>query len=1007
MSGSRSAPAESSPRRNSRLGALLLMFGAIAGLVVVLAFSKSDRSHDERLRSARQSFALGDYRAAEAAAAAALDAEPESLAAMTLAAESAVRLGDPDRAVRYFEVPEDAAAAAEMHSTAGELLREQGYLSAALEQFRQAVRRDPDHTLAHRRLAFLYGVAARNYEAMPHRLRALDEPRVTPAEVFAVSMGDDFLENPELLAEFHRDNPADPLPKLGLARAALAQRRYAEAQTLLEDVVAAEPGNLEARVNLGRVFLALGHSEQLWNWFHDLPEGEWSHPGIGMVCGEWAERQGDVRAAVRCYCSALRLDPESAESNYQLGRLLSVLDEGALAEPFLTRASRLRGYTNDCYAVITRESDKTPVWQQDVRSAAESAETLGLTWEAAAWKRIAAGMAGANSEDEESQSTSRAENSVAAQWPFRRSPPEANPAVAFPIQDYPAFVPQQEGRSPEKPPHDSTAGSRPSPTIRIRFRDDAESAGLGFTYFNDGFPRGPGRHLMYEFTGGGAGVLDFDQDGAPDVFFPQGCRWPPESRGRDYVDALFRNVAGTRFQQVERQARVAEDRYSQGVGVGDLNADGFPDLYITNIGGNRLFINCGDGTFSDETAAVSGDAQQWSTSCALADLDGDALPDVYCVNYLGGEDVFTRVCRNIDGTPETCLPQNFDAAPDQVFLSAGDGRFIDATKASGCDAPGGKGLGIIAADFQSSGRLSVFVANDQTPNFFFTTSDPDSTAEPWFVERGLPSGLALNERGQTEACMGIAVGDADGDGRLDLFVTNFEHESNTLYLQRDAMSFVDQTDRFGLAVPSLPMLGFGTQFLDPDLDGDLDLLVSNGHIHQTGRERMPPQFFVNHDGRTFSTLTPNEPGPYFEGAYLGRGMARLDWNGDGREDAVVTHLDAPSALLTNAGRSPGNCLRVRLIGTRSNRDAIGASVTVRTGDRTLFRQITAGDGYLSSNERVLTFGLGLLDRVDEVRVRWPSGETHTFSEIPANRLIAIREDGALHAMRSFDDADAE
>lgn len=964
----------------------VLLTGVAFIIVAVLFYSRFGRSHDDWMRSARRSFLERDYHAAETFARRALSQQPRSMPALRLAAESAVRLGDVQRAVGYFEQIHDGSpSAVEARCAAGELLLEHKQASRALDQFLRAVQQQADNLLANQRLAFLYGMAGRNWEALPYRLFTLRQKALTSAHVFAVSLGDDFRENPDVLLAYHRAVPTDPLASLGLARAAMTQKRYAEAKQLLQQVVQSHFELNEAQVNLGRVLLELKQYRELAKWHERLATAADDHPGMWTVRGRWAQRRGHSSAAIRCWAEAVLRDPNLPEANYQLGQLLVSTGHERMARPFLKRSQRLRKYANTCYGVVTHGGAPSPQSVRSLRRAAQSAETLGLLWEAAAWTRLtlnsAQSLPGNKGElriwATETLARLDAELPKSA---ASRAIPEANPARDFPLANFPRFEPSGDA------PRVSAISQAKSASGSLRFRNDAPRVGVDFTYFNDGAPLGPGRHRMYEFTGGGVGVLDYDLDGWPDLYFTQGCRWPPQDRQTAPVDALFNNRDGGRFENVTDDARLRENRYSQGVSVGDFNNDGFPDIYVGNIGPGRLLRNNGDGTFSDVSGLVRGDQARWTTSCLLADLNGDALPDIYAVNYLAGKDVFSRVCMDINGSPQTCLPQNFAAAQDQIFVNRGDGRFAEVTNESGFAVPDGKGLGIVAADFQTTGQLSVFIANDEAPNFLFTPSGRQTSMGRRFVERALPVGLALNRLGRPEACMGIAAGDANGDGLIDLFVTNFEHESNTLYLQRPGMMFVDATDQFGLSTPSLPLLGFGTQFLDADLDGDLDLIVANGHIQiqSTGHERMPPQVFSNREGKRFQLLPAQQVGEYFRGRYLGRGMARLDWNRDGREDIAISHLDAPVALLTNATSSPGHCLSVRLVGVSSSRDAIGATVTARLTGRVIVRQLTAGDGYQSSNERLVTLGLGELRQVDTLHIRWPSGEETTFANVPAD-----------------------
>jgi hypothetical protein len=327
-------------------------------------------------------------------------------------------------------------------------------------------------------------------------------------------------------------------------------------------------------------------------------------------------------------------------------------------------------------------------------------------------------------------------------------------------------------------------------------------------------------------------------------------------------------------------------------------------------------------------------------------------------------------------------------------LNVGDGTFTDVTSTCGIEVADGKGLGIVAADFEMNGRIELFVANDSVSNFFFRSQNKPGES-PRFFEEGLYSGLALNAFGNGEACMGVAVDDVDADGRLDLYVTNFIEESNTLYVQDGIGVFADATQRAGLRDPSMFRLGFGTQFIDAELDGWPDLIVTNGHVGNYLAEgspyQMPPQYYRNLGNGRFEEVEAGKLGEYFQGEYVGRPLVRLDWNKDGREDVVIGHLDAPVALLTNTTQPAGNYLAVNLRGTASARDAVGTVLQVSVDGRTLVRQLTAGGGYHASNEPRVVIGLGQAERIESLAIRWPSGSRQTFTDVPLNCELIVVE----------------
>jgi len=547
-----------------------------------------------------------------------------------------------------------------------------------------------------------------------------------------------------------------------------------------------------------------------------------------------------------------------------------------------------------------------------------------------------------------------------------------------------------DAKQPPLLPH-ATEASSP-----IRF--DLADAGIDFRYFNSADPATPGAR-MFEFTGGGVGAIDFDVDGRPDLYFTQGCRWPPDPSQREFLDRLYRNL-GDQYFDVTASAGVVEPRFSQGVACGDYDDDGFPDVYVGNIGDNQLFRNNGDGTFRPVSSAVSssraaGDSEGlvWTTSVAVVDVNADALPDLFDVNYVTGPDVFERICDH-DGTPRVCSPTVFDAEPDRLWLNRGDGTFAEVSLLTGVVAADGTGLGVVAGDLDGSGRLSLFVANDERPNHFFQNVTATAGGLPRFDEAAYALGVATDSDGFSQACMGIAAGDANGDGRLDLFVTNYVDESNALYEQRIDRTYEDASRRAGLADPSHHLLGFGTQFLDADNDGWEDLIVTNGHVDDFRFKRydfeMPTQVFRNSKG-TFVEVPPDTLGSYFQKMHLGRGLVRLDWNGDGRDEFALSHLDGPGALLTNITTTGRHSVSLRLRATNSARDAIGTTVVIETAGRRLVRQLTAGDGYQASNERKLVVGIGPATRADSVTIHWPSGGSERFDDLVSGRTWLMIE----------------
>ena len=905
-------------------------------------------------------------------------------------------------------------------------------MTAAERCFTRLLAVRPSHSIARTRIAFLQACEGRRWESTPHLIQLLRQGQ-TSIELLLwlsnlqITIGDEQQLNSWIEAERDSKRTLASGARLGLSRLAIEQNRATEVLADLSDLsrAAFSPGRdrideaivREASVQKGVVLLSLLETPrpdksandrreplQQWdNWHRALDDIDEQHPDVWVTRGRWLIIQEDRLGAVRCFAEAVQLDPDHRLANYRLAQtLLGMLQDEpkksslgerdrALAQACLDRVSALDEVFRLANLIHDNRTDVSLM-----RRMSELTEQLGRLWEAWGWCRAiqtiepqsewawAAGQRLRTRLDQENPPRVLASSAPTHAWDWTPFP---RPNWQRPYQILRVDIPSIE--APQVP-----------------FIEEEAGRGLGFSYFNSGgLTRGK---RSFEFTGGGIGCLDFDQDGWPDVWLTQGCLWPegrrtpPEPGQREHLDRLFRNVGGERFEDVTGLTGVVEDLYSQGIAVGDYDNDGFPDVYVANIGRNRFFRNNGDGTFDDVTEATATAGNEWSTSCVLADLNADGLPDLYVVNYLQGDDVFERLCRDADGTPRLCFPQAFSAAADRLYLNRGDGSFEDATDSLPHRDTAGRGLGVVAADFEQTGRLGLFVANDTTANYYLRRRDAGSGKAGAFEEAGVISGLAFDQNGKAQAGMGVAVADVDRDGRLDVFVTNFEKEFNSLYLQKLPGLFVDSIASSGMRDASYPMLGFGTQFLDGDLDGRPDLFVANGHIDDFTRQgspyRMPAQFFRNVGEGRFQEVAGTKQRLYFDRKHLGRAAAKLDWNRDGGEDLIVAHLDEPTALLTHRNESHGRQVVLTLRGVPSGRDAIGTRVIVEAvGLGRIVHQLTAGDGYQASNERRLVIGLGPVPKIARLRIEWPSGTTLEASDIPARTSWrAIEGEPGLH-----------
>ncbi len=934
---------------------------------------------DDLVHAGETALARRELSKAEALAKRVLTREPHSGRGLLLAARIAIAQGRFRQAMRYFEeipddLPEISLAA---RSESGDVaLFELKQLELAEDQFQRALVLDPDHATAHNRLAFLLGLESRWWESARHRLAVIRAGKHSAADLYILSLGGKALENPETIAAYAQAQPRADGVLLGLARVAIEHQDYNTAQRHLDSMSFAPRYAPEAQALRGRCLLEQNRDEDFVEWEAHITKDIAIHPAIWRLRGAFAQRHQQHGETLIYFSEALQRDLEQAATCYQLGQLLVTLNRAKDAAPFLERAQKLELYTRAA-ELAYRVQDSA-----DFQRAVDTAEAAGLLWEARGWAQIAVIVHPTATWPEVAQR--RIDPQLTVLGPQRSSAAkDILRMMDYSSRPLPPSIPINK----QAPPSSLTS------EIPVSFANQAAEARLTFHYHNGGDPS-RGLVRMSEITGGGVAVLDYDGDGWPDLYFPQGGPWPFDQTPRP-TDQLFRNLGDGHFQDVTTAAAIVEDRFSQGATVGDFNSDGFPDVYVANTESNRLWQNNGDGTWADVTtlAGVAGD--DYSASAVLADFNGDAFPDLYVVNYLSGDDLFERICGGADGIPRSCLPQSFSAAADRFYLNLGDGRFEDMTATAGMNVTPGKGLGVIAADFAGTGQLSVYVVNDVGPNFLFVNQTLERGGPPVFLEQGLSAGVALDRHGRYNSGMGAAVGDVDEDGRLDLFVTNFEFEANTLYRQYADLQFTDETDPAGLGSISLPYVGWGTQFVDAELDGRLDLLITNGHVNNLqdhGKPyRMPPQFLSNRGQGRFVERPAASLGSFFSAPSLGRGMARLDWNRNGREDVVISHLDRPAALLTNTTATTGHSLGLRFRGVQSERDAIGTTVIITVEGRRLMRQLTAGDGNQSSNERLLIIGLGSATVVDRVEIRWPSGTTQQLEHVLADRELILIE----------------
>lgn len=504
------------------------------------------------------------------------------------------------------------------------------------------------------------------------------------------------------------------------------------------------------------------------------------------------------------------------------------------------------------------------------------------------------------------------------------------------------------------------------------------------------------KHLPETMTGGG-GFVDFDGDGDLDIYLVQSANYPGRPVRSDRGNVLFRREADGTYHEVAHRFGVDEPGYGFGCQAADIDNDGDQDLFVTNLGANVLLRNDGD-TFRSMGADAGLTGSHWSTSAAFLDYDNDGRLDLYVCNYLAYDADTAPVCHASDGKSRSyCSPTQFAGVDDQLYHNLGDGRFADVSAAAGITGQQGKGLGVCAVDVDGDGKVDLLVANDTSPTLLFRNRG-DGT----LVEDGLRAGISRSEDGVARAGMGIDAADVDGDGRADVVVTNFGAEVNALYTGQDGGWFQERSYETGFGAPSYPFLGFGIVLSDFDWDGDLDVLIANGHVLDTvdrssrGQSyRQRPLVFLN-DGGRFREVG-EQLGPTFTRGYAGRGLATGDIDGDGDEDFLLMQVDDRPVLLRNDTPRAGAGVVLELRGTRSNRDAIGARVEVTIGERRIARSVLGGRSYLSMHDRRLAIGLGAATRIDAIRITWPSGQVDELKDLPVNVRLRIEEGSGVTA----------
>lgn len=830
---------------------------------------------------------------------------------------------------------------------------------------RAAIARDPRAIEPRRRLVYLLTLQQRTDEArviLSEMYRLAPDLRHLITLTSLVAVDSDGRELNAGLEAFLRRSPDDPWLRRAKGLTSLWQGRPADALPHLAAAAAALEADPTGRLALAECRLALrqvpGKDETDEAFLGPRPDRPADLARWWVLRGRLEEGRGRADEAIACLRKAVEVKPDDRIARYRLGQALVHRGEAEQAKPHLERAEASRVVSAELKFALTQQISSLGNAEAFERLGTLCRES-GLAAEARGWFQEAVNLDPA------------------------RSSAQAALARLVVAPEPPPVLPRLRDRAVATAPGESGA-ERVGPVAQVRFEDVAGRAGLVFRYDAGATDE----KFIADTMGGGVGLIDYDEDGWLDVYFVNGCPLSFDPASPPTPNKLFRNRRDGTFEDMTDRAGVAGRGYGMGCVVGDYDGDGHDDLFVTGLGRTILYRNRGDGSFEDVTERAGVGSPRWTTAAGFGDLDGDGDLDLVAVTYVQADPRTAPACRDQDGRRMHCLPAYFPDQFDHLFRNNGDGTFTDVSREAGIEVPRGPGLGLAIADLDGDDRLDLFVGNDMAPCHLFR-----NLGGLRFEEVGVAAGVAYDGSGQTTATMGVVADDLDGDGLIDLFHTNFLNEPNTFLRNLGGGLFADETARVDLDAPSRGVTGWGTAAFDADNDGRLDLFVANGHLdYQVSQRRpmaQPPHLYLGQADGKF-TLAPESASPYLARRLVGRGLAAGDLDNDGRVDLIVVHSDAPAALLHNATEG-GRWLGVLLRGTADRRTPIGARVTCKAGGRTTVRWLTSGTSYLSANDPRLWFGLGTAAKVEQLEVRWPSGKVQSWSDLPPDRILEIRE----------------
>lgn len=933
------------------------------------------------LESAVVALNRGDLSTASSAIKRHLLANPDDWRGLEVAGDIALAQQVPAQAIEFYEglVELNQAAPAAVYDKLGRQYVNMGQPYEALDVLRRSVSAHPQDAKVRADFAGLSAALGMVRDSAEHLRWLLRRGKGGMNELIMLADLNAPQTDQAMCDYALKKNPADLRPQYAQAIPLAYEAKWQQVAKLLKPVVEKHGNFGPAWALYGRALVETNAAEsQFEQWQENRPQESQGWTSYWMAAGLHAEKMGNAKQAALAFYRAIQINDCHGEALNHLATNLALIGKADEAKQTAQRAQQVNSVRDSVESLFSWRKNS----QQAALQVASAMQELGRPWEAEAWARASMQMTQKLIGDAREQHR-RFFDQLTSSTPWQ----SANPIQELNLAELGEFQWETGVTKGSQSPSEETGPA-------IQFTNAAEQVGLKHICQID--KSNPESSLwIHQSNAGGAGVIDFDLDGWPDIYLTNVDGKPMQDNSTE--NSLYRNLSG-KFMEVTHPTGVGDQGFSQGVAVGDYNCDGFPDLWVANIGLNRLYRNNGDGSFQDVTVEAGLQGEQWTTSIAIADINMDSLPDLFEVQYCQGAEVFAKPCIDDEmKEARSCSPLAFPADRDRVWENDGQGSYRNVSSQWLDESEGfavGHGLGLVVGHIDSQPGNDVYVANDMTANHFWSvnSSSPDFS----LAEQGAVRGLAVSNRSRSQASMGIALGDADADGDFDLFVTHFTDDHNTFYEQVGEGLWFDRTSNIGLADPSVPMLAFGTQWLDANNDGQLELIIANGNVddfqHQGHPLRMKPQFFRRTGGGTWQPALASELGAYFEQPVIGRSLVTLDVNRDAKQDVIITHIYDPVAILVNQTDAKMKSIRLFLKGRESERDAVGAVVEVRTGDQKRRFQLTAGDGFQCSNERCIRIGLGQQSHIEGLSIQWPSGRKQAVGKLAGDADYLVVEE---------------